>query len=258
MTSRGRDDCLPCNSRRPAWVAALTPSGATASCNRDRPRAPASAGHPTAHAALASQIRANPRVAWRRRSDGKVGRRCCVVGESGVVWRPAIDRSGGAPPTPPLRSDFFLGHAHWRFEATSSIRWTRRTGSASRPGFALPSPTGRFSPRTPRPASRSGRPRLTRAIIERALGGLNPMGAAVPQAEPLLPGQLVRDRPGRERAGDAAAAAARRTRRSRRRSSSWASATTSRSGRARALAAPSRRPSTREIGEVTERLGNPS
>ena len=138
-------------------------------------------------------------------SDGKVGNRCCRVGESGVRWRPSIDRSGGAPPTPPLRSELSCRDMH--IGVSRPLRaLAGREEPAQHPG---PVPrvlrrTGPFSPRTRSPASRSGRPTTHESIIERALGGLNPMGSEYRKLRALLPGQLLRDRARRARARDAA------------------------------------------------------
>ena len=105
----------------------------------------------------------------------KSGSWCCRVGESGLGWRPSTDRSGGAPPTPPLGLTLlgtcklaFRGHFEHSLDAKNRL---------SIPAlFARPSRTERFSPRTPSPAWRSGPP-TREAIIERALGELNPMGS---------------------------------------------------------------------------------
>ena len=69
-------------------------------------------------------------AALTARSDGKVGKCVARWGKVGYGAANQTGRSGGAPPTPPLRPTTLsgIGIASWRFGATTNIRWTRRTG----------------------------------------------------------------------------------------------------------------------------------
>ena len=84
--------------------------------------------------------------AENRRNGRKMsicGEMCCKVGESGVEWRPTLNRTGMAGFLPlrhprsrtPLQRETVRA---WRFWGSSSTRWTRRTGSRSRPSSGAP------------------------------------------------------------------------------------------------------------------------
>ena len=179
--------------------------------------------------------------------------------QSGTKWgtvAPANDRSGGAPPTPPLRSR------------------TLPRGSIGVPG-PLRTLAGREEPaehsgQVPRsvrrglvlakdssPASRSGRRRRTRRRSSATWPAATRWAAQVPQAAArFFSGNsfdIELDAAGRVTLRRRSSS----TRGSRRRSSWPAWATTSRSGTGSA-GAPSRSAWTPSIGEMTESLGNPS
>ena len=146
-----------------------------------REYAPSAGPRPTPHhppfTALQSQKRPDPSDAWPR-VGRKSGESCCRVGESGVRWRPAIDRSGGAPPTPPLRSEPSPG------DMTVGVSWPLRAlaGREEPAQHSGPVPRGLLqwnrSRQGPGPLRRRLDPRRrTRRIVERALGALNPIGA---------------------------------------------------------------------------------
>ena len=73
---------------------------------------------------------------------------------------PTKDARGEAALQPASeRNDQGQRFASWRFGVITSTRWTRRTGSRSRPSSARRSPTEWFSPSPSMPACRSGRRR---------------------------------------------------------------------------------------------------
>ena len=110
----------------------------------------------------------------RRRPEAP-GRRlggawCCIVGVSGVMWRSSSDRSGGAPPTPPLRSDSspwvlaaFRGHYEHSLDAKNRLSIPAR--------FRAPFSSGVVLAKDPETCVAVWTPETHEAIIERALGG---------------------------------------------------------------------------------------
>ena len=115
------------------------------------------------------------RARRRRPSDGKVGNRVAEWEKWGTVASP-IDRSGGAPPTPPLRSELswscplaFRGHFEHSLDAKNRLSIPARFRTAFASGTVLA--------KDPEPCVAVWTPETHEAIIERALGGLNPMGS---------------------------------------------------------------------------------
>ena len=106
--------------------------------------------------------------------------------QSGRKWgrvATSTDRSGGAPPTPPLRSELLLrdmtqlafrGHFEHSLDAKNRLSIPADS--------ARPSPTALVLAKDPEPCVAVWTPEAHEAIIERALGELNPMGSRVPQA----------------------------------------------------------------------------
>ena len=131
------------------------------------------------------------------------------------MWRPSSDRGGGAPPTPPLRSETLTPHGSWTGFPRALRALARREEPAHRadPSSAPPFSMESFWPRAPSPASRSGRPRRTSSSSARSVEP-EPGELGAPQADALLRGQLVRRRArlGRPRDADAASARAREDR----------------------------------------------
>ena len=103
-----------------------------------------------------------------------------MVLQSGEKWgtvAPPIDRSGGAPPTPPLRSELssgtrplaFRGHFEHSLDAKNRLSIPARFRAAFSSGTVLA--------KDPEPCVAVWTPETHEAIIERALGELNPMGS---------------------------------------------------------------------------------
>src|SRR3954454_2037372 len=101
---------------------------------------------------------------------------CCRVGASGVLWAPLTDRSGGGPPTPPLRSNAlhggrlaFRGHFEHSLDAKNRLSIPARFRAAFADGLVL-SKDSEACVAVWTPAAHE-------QTVDSALAGLNPLGA---------------------------------------------------------------------------------
>src|SRR3954454_14315528 len=100
---------------------------------------------------------------------------CCRVGASGVLWAPLTDRSGGAPPPPPLRSNAlhggrlaFRGHFEHSLDAKNRLSIPARFRAAFADGLVLSKDS--------ETCVAVWTPSAHEETVSAALAGLNPLG----------------------------------------------------------------------------------